>query len=318
MNAFLGICTLFPMLAAIVAYFAGKKLSASRNVITILATSITFILTLIIALSKDASAFTVPLLGLSFKGIGFHAVYAVITAFMWLCAALISPQYFKGHHNLDRYNFFFLITLGATLGVFLSEDLITTFTFFEIMSFTSYAWVIQDENKDAMAAGKTYLTVAVLGGMVCLMGLFLLWNVTGTLAIDQLSTAIEEVGKSTKLYVAAFCMLVGFGAKAGLFPLHIWLPKAHPVAPAPASALLSGVLTKTGVFGIIVITGQILHEDHIWGYTLLALATVTMVLGAVLAVFSINLYGNCFALLTDVQLYNIPIHIPYIPRNFGI
>ena len=56
------------------------------------------------------------------------------------------------------------------------------------------------------------------------------------------------------LYVAGACLLFGFGAKAGAFPLHIWLPKAHPVAPAPASALLSGILTKAGIFGILVLS----------------------------------------------------------------
>ena len=88
---------------------------------------------------------------------------------------------------------------------------------------------------------------------------------------------------------AGVCCLVGFGAKAGMFPLHIWLPKAHPVAPAPASALLSGILTKSGVFGILVVSRYLLWADTDWNQLLLLLGTVTMVLGAVLALFSIDL-----------------------------
>ena len=84
-------------------------------------------------------------------------------------------------------------------------------------------------------------------------------------------------------------MLVGFGAKAGAFPLHIWLPKAHPVAPAPASALLSGILTKTGVFGILVITSNLFLYDTTWGMLILILGTITMFGGAFLAVFSVDL-----------------------------
>lgn len=175
------------------------------------------------------------------------------------------------------------------MGVFLSADLITTFIFFEIMSFASYMWVVHEQDKEAMAAGKTYLTIAVLGGMVLLMGLFLLYSITGTLVISELYTAVVKAGSSTKLYVAAFCMLFGFGAKAGLFPMHIWLPKAHPVAPAPASALLSGILTKSGIFGMLIITANIMRGDELWGYTILILGTITMVLGAVIAVFSTNL-----------------------------
>ena len=74
-----------------------------------------------------------------------------------------------------------------------------------------------------------------------------------------------------------------------MFPLHIWLPKAHPVAPAPASALLSGILTKSGVFGILVIARNLFRADVAWGDAVLFLGVVTMVLGAVLAVFSVDL-----------------------------
>ena len=277
-------CIFLPFVAAFVS--AIIKNEKFRNLIVVLSTFTSFALTVA---TTQGEAQTITLSSLNFNVGGFNSVYAIIAAFMWFAAALLSPQYFKGHHKLSRYYFFFLFTMGATLGVFLSADLMTTFIFFEIMSFTSYMWVIQEGTKDAMDAGKTYLAIAVLGGMVALMGLFLLYNITGTLVISELYSAIQTAGKSTKLYVAAFCLLFGFGAKSGMFPLHIWLPKAHPVAPAPASALLSGVLTKTGVFGILVVTGQILRDDHIWGYTLLALATITMVLGAVIAVFSNNL-----------------------------
>ena len=84
-------------------------------------------------------------------------------------------------------------------------------------------------------------------------------------------------------------MLFGFGAKAGMFPLHFWLPKAHPVAPAPASALLSGILTKCGILGILVLTAQVFVHDLTWGSVILTLGVFGMVVGAVLAVFSVNL-----------------------------
>ena len=277
-------CVFLPFIMAIAsALLKNEKL---RNFIVILATFTS--LGCAIALSQVPDRI-VSISSLYFHIGGFNTTYAVIAAFMWFAAALLSPQYFKGHHKLSRYYFFFLLTMGATLGVFLSADLLTTFIFFEIMSFASYMWVVQEETKEAMEAGKTYLAIAVLGGMVALMGLFLLYNITGTLMISDLYSAVSVAGKSKMLYISAFCLLFGFGAKAGMFPLHIWLPKAHPVAPAPASALLSGVLTKTGVFGILVVTGQVLPGDKIWGYTVLTLATVTMVLGAVIAVFSNNL-----------------------------
>ena len=289
MNLIISICVFAPFLMAILTYFLGKKSELVRNTLSI---ATCFAVLGIMVYSFFCGAYeesTLSVLSLNFSFSGFQSIYGIVTAFMWFGASLLSVQYFKGHHDLARYYFFFLFTLGATMGVFLSADLITTFIFFEIMSFTSYTWVVQDKNKDAIAAGKTYLTVAVVGGMVCLMGLFLLYNITGTLAINELYSALKDAEKTTELYAAAFCMLVGFGAKAGLFPLHIWLPKAHPVAPAPASALLSGVLTKTGVFGMLIITSRIMVADEIWGYTLLILGAITMVLGAVLGVLSTNL-----------------------------
>ncbi|MBO7179606.1 MAG: NADH dehydrogenase [Clostridia bacterium] len=289
MNLITLICVFFPFITATITYFIGKKSDVIRNTLTIGSCFLVLAVMVYGFFSGTADEQTFSLLSMTFVFNGFQCIYGIITAFMWFCAALLSPKYFKGHHDLSRYYFFFLFTLGATMGVFLSGDLITTFIFFEIMSFTSYTWVVQDKTESALSAGKTYLTVAVIGGMVCLMGLFMLNNITGTLVINELYDVLKGIEKSTGLYVAAFCMLVGFGAKAGLFPLHIWLPKAHPVAPAPASALLSGVLTKTGIFGMLIITTRIMHEDEIWGYSLLLLGTITMVLGAILAVFSTNL-----------------------------
>lgn len=83
-------------------------------------------------------------------------------------------------------------------------------------------------------------------------------------------------------------MLFGFGAKAGMFPLHVWLPKAHPVAPAPASALLSGILTKTGVYGVLIVSCDILRYDPSWGIAVLVFGVLTMFFGALLA-FSVRI-----------------------------
>lgn len=228
-------------------------------------------------------------LGLSFRLDGFRVLYVLIATFMWLMAMLFSTEYMKHYENKKRYYIFSALTYVATVGVFLSADLFTVFLFFEIMSFTSYVWVAQDEKKESLRAGDTYLAIAVMGGLVLLMGLFLLYDMTGTLAMDELLFAREPYLGTTKLYLAGGCILFGFGAKAGAFPLHVWLPKAHPVAPAPASALLSGILTKAGIFGILVISCEIFLGDIKWATLILTIGIITMFLGALLALFSINL-----------------------------
>ena len=281
---------LLPVAAAIAAallpdrHDGGKRLGGMAIFFTLL----TLLAMVYLAAAADDAAITVPVMGLSFRFGGFQKVYGLVVCFMWFVSALLSPQYFDGHHHLKRYYFFFLICQGFTAGVFLSADLYTTFLFFELMSLSSYVWVVQEETPDAMDAGKTYLTIAVLGGLVTLMGLFLLYDATGTLVIAELHDACAALERS-RLWAAGLCILFGFAAKAGLFSLHIWLPKAHPVAPAPASALLSGVLTKAGIFGVLLLTAQVLTDDQGWGMLLLVLGAITMVLGAVMAVFSTNL-----------------------------
>jgi len=218
-------------------------------------------------------------------------IYCYIALFMWGVSLLFSKEYFAHYSHKARYYAFMLITMFATIGVFLSKDLFILFIFFEIMSLSSYVWVVQEETEEALKAGVTYLAIAVIGGMVMLMGLFLLNNTIGTLKISELYTAVQNVWdeKSSRIYTAGFLMLFGFGAKAGMFPLHFWLPKAHPVAPAPASALLSGILTKCGIFGILILTSKVFVHDLIWGSVILTLGVLGMVTGAVLAVFSVNL-----------------------------
>lgn len=279
-----------PMVAAFVSYLIGRVSKKGRDYFVSIVSIVEFVLALMLVMMDDGQEgmlVYVPEVcgtGLTFTIDGFRVLYAAIACFMWMMTTLFSKEYFAHYRNRNRYYMFQLITLGATAGIFLSADLYTTFIFFEIMSLSSYVWVAHDEKQESMRAAETYLAVAIIGGLCLLMGLFLLYNQTGTLQINELYEACQ--GKN--VYPACLCMLVGFGAKAGAFPLQIWLPKAHPVAPAPASALLSGILTKTGIFGVLVISCQILLHDPVWGAFILIIGLITMFLGALLAVFSID------------------------------
>ncbi|MBQ8314254.1 MAG: sodium:proton antiporter [Lachnospiraceae bacterium] len=235
---------------------------------------------------------------LRFATDGFRVVYALLATLLWVMTLLFSKQYFYRHRHLTRYFVFYFITFFAVLGVFFAADLLTLFLFFEIMSFTSYVWVAQEETDAALRASKTYLAVAVIGGLSMLMGIFMLEHAFGTLMISDMREAATAFlageggnfgNRQTYLYVAAALLTVGFGGKAGVFPLHIWLPKAHPAAPAPASALLSGMLTKCGIFGMLLVNCHLLFADGTWGKVILVLGTITMVLGAVSALFSVDI-----------------------------
>ena len=278
------ILVFLPILMGLVAYFVGKKNESVRDIIAIV-TSIVEVLLMVYVVIKYP--ITNTLIGMEFKADGFRSIFALIATFIWMCTIIFSKEYMHHYEKKNRYYLFYLITLGATVGVFLSSSLWTTFMFFEMMSLTSFVLVIHDERKESLSAGNTYLSIAIISGMILLMGMFILQVELKTLRFDEIYALCKD-GINPKVYAAGICLLLGFGAKAGMFPLHTWLPKSYQVAPAPATALLSGILSKAGVFGIIIVVNYIFPSVKSFAIILLILALITMLLGAVLAVFSIN------------------------------
>ena len=228
--------------------------------------------------------------GLQFTADGFRIVYGLIALWMWALTTLFSFEYFEHEKkHLKRYWVFTIITFIATEGVMFSATLMTSFIFFEILSLTSFTWVIHEETPEAIRAAKTYFFIAIIGGLILFMGLAMMAFTVGTPDYDHLREAIALSEHPKMTFAAGICIIIGFGAKAGMFPLHIWLPKSHPVAPSPASALLSGILTKVGIFGILMTAVPGFLGDGTFGMIILILGTVTMALGAVIALFSVNL-----------------------------
>ncbi|MEG1847448.1 MAG: complex I subunit 5 family protein [Lachnospiraceae bacterium] len=286
----------YPIIGALVSYLVGRYHKAARDYVADFIVITEFLCFVVLFKQVGVDGMTMDFVWKEFCGMGLHisldgfrVLYGTIAAFMWMMTTIFSKEYFKHYRNRNRYYLFNLLTLGATVGVFLSANLYTTFIFFEIMSFTSYVWVAHDERKESMRAAETYLAIAIIGGLVMLMGLFLLYDAIGTLEMSQLLAGVQAYSDRGRIYAAGLCLLFGFAAKAGAFPLHIWLPKAHPVAPAPASALLSGILTKAGIFGILVISCNIFLYDKRWGLLIVALGVLTMVGGAILALFGVDL-----------------------------
>ena len=124
-------------------------------------------------------------MGLHFQMDGFRLIYVGIAVLMWAVSDVFSLEYMAHYEKRRRYYVFFWATFLATVGVFLSADFYTTFIFFEIMSFTSYVWVVFDERTESKKSAETYVAVAVIGGMVMLMGLFILYDMLGTLQIGR-------------------------------------------------------------------------------------------------------------------------------------
>ncbi len=239
-----------PLLAALWAPVLGRRHAVARDLLALgvaggaLAGSLGLLQPLDAGLQLQAE---VPLMlgALRFVVDRFSALFAIFSTFVWLCATLFAVAYFRHKPGAGRYHAASLATLGAQLGVVLAGDLLTLYLFFEALGLIALLLVIHSGTLAARRAAIQYFWLTVLGGMSLLAGIMMVQAVGG----GPLDTPLAALGVQAPP-AAAVLMVLGFGVKAGMVPLHVWLPNAHPVAPAPASALLSGVMIKAGAYGI--------------------------------------------------------------------
>jgi formate hydrogenlyase subunit 3/multisubunit Na+/H+ antiporter MnhD subunit len=223
--------------------------------------------------------------GLGFVMDGFRAIFSVITAFVWFLTTLVVPEQLGGKPR-NWYSFFSLLTLGATLGVFLSADFFTTYVFFEVMTFASYGMILQSTQANARQSGAIYLTFGIVGGLAMLLGMAGLYTITGTLEFSELLLLDSLALDQSTLWVSGLLIFFGFAVKSGVFPVHITLAPAYEAAPAPASAILSSILSKTGVYGLVLVSMYVFRNQPAWSLLMLAFGLLTMYAGAILALFN--------------------------------
>lgn len=202
---------------------------------------------------------------------------------------LVSPVIaLYGYHYLDKpeacwrvavSHFFFTLLIAAMVLVTVAANMVTFALAWELMSLASYFLVMYDyEKEETQAAGYLYLLFTQTGALFIFAAFAVISTSTGSLSFDQ----IGQLPHSIKL-VAFFLAFVGFGSKAGVFPLHIWLPHAHPAAPSHVSALLSGVMIKMGIYGILRIYLLLDDPTPIFPRAILLCGMVSGVLGVVYA-----------------------------------
>lgn len=224
-----------------------------------------------------------PPLGMSFVVDPLGLYFGLIVAGIWLLVSIYSVAYFEHDERAGRFLSASMLSFAGTLGVAFAGDMFTLFLFFELMSLAAYVLIVHDQTQEAVAAGFKYLLMTIGGSLGIFFGLIATFHASGTLSFYP-----GHLGASAGGVVAFVGYLIGFGIKAGLFPLHIWLPDAHPVAPSPASALLSGLMIKTGAFGLIRVFWQFFGRDYLastgWVGILLVLSAITIFLGSAVAI----------------------------------
>lgn len=218
-------------------------------------------------------------------------IFLLLTEFMWLLSANYSEVYLKHEEHTKRYLVYYLISLGAILGICCSGNMITMYLFYEWMTLSLVALVLHTQTLDAIGAAMKFLFYSVAGAFMGFAGIAVMAQFTDNPTMDFQAGGFLNMelvkGNETLLLIMTMVMILGFGCKAGMFPLHAWLPTAHPVAPAPASALLSGNVTKMGVLAVIRVVYYGIGADFIrgtWVQTVwLILALVTIFMGSMLA-----------------------------------
>ncbi len=224
-----------------------------------------------------------------FKADGISRFFAAVTTVVWLAAGLYSFSYMSREKREKGYYGFYLIVYGILLGLDFAGNIITFYVFYELMTLASLPLVMHTRTREAVLAGLKYLFFSLAGAYMVLFGIYFLNRYANTLTFTAggvLDMSLLE-GKGGLLLTAAFLMLFGFGVKAGMYPMHVWLTAAHPVAPAPASAALSGVIVKAGVLGVVRTVYFLFGTEFIRGTwvqkTWLALILVTILTGSAMA-----------------------------------
>lgn len=286
MNNLVMLVVLLPFISAPIAIIAGKIHGKVRDYFSTFVTLITFILasSLFPAVSRNPIRFNFPTLPWTISiNLDLLAliIITLISFLSWL-ATLYSTGYMKSG-DLNKYYAFLLFFLGAMNGTVLAGDLFTMFFFWELMTLSAFFLVIFHNDKRSINAGIKYFIMSEMGVLCMLLSIAVIFFSEGTVNIVLLSNAkLALQSNSTHLLLLLF--LIGAGVKAGMFPLHTWLPDAHPVAPSPVSALLSGVMIKVGIYLIFRIFWQIFVPIISWQFGLCALGSLSILIGMMMAI----------------------------------
>ncbi len=216
-------------------------------------------------------------------------VFVTLTSIIWVLVGIYAFAYMEHEGKEGRFFSFYILVYLVLIALELAGNLVTLYFFYELMTLTSMPLVLHNGSREAIMAALKYLFYSMCGAYCALFGIYFLYKYCDTLTFKAGGTLNMTLvsGNETILLIAVFMMLIGFGAKAGMFPLHSWLTAAHPISPAPASAVLSSIIVKGGVLAIIRSVYYIVGVDFIKGSWVqnawIALTLLTVFMGSMLA-----------------------------------
>jgi multicomponent Na+:H+ antiporter subunit D len=257
-----------------------------------------------------------PPYGIEIRFDELSAASAVILGLI-LLALIFSWRYVQkelDERSVVPYYSLFLLNTAGMVGFVVTGDIFNLFVFLEILSLSAYALVAIGGERIAEMAAFKYLLMGAISSLAILLGIAFLYSITGTLNMYDLHQRLQHTPYLKTASLAFSLFLIGFCVKAAIFPLHIWLPDAHAIAPCPVSALLSGLVVKSGILGILRIISiyglhSVLNLTFLNSF-LAWLGTISIVLGAFFAFFQ-----------NDIKMmlaYSTISNIGYIVLGIGL
>lgn len=215
---------------------------------------------------------------------GLASLMLLVVSLVAFLVMIYSLSYMNAYSGRWQFHTLFLLMLAGMNGVVITGDLFNLFVFLEVASLASYALVAFGTGKHELEAAFKYAVMGSLGSLLLLLGIAFLYGYTGTLNMAHMAERLGELGVAPITVAALVLLLSGFALKAAIVPFHSWLPDAHPSAPAPISAMLSGVLIKSlGVYTIARLVFNVYGASPDLLNLLLVLGAVSMGIGVILA-----------------------------------
>ncbi len=211
------------------------------------------------------------------------AFMVMVISLLVTVSALYSLNYVQEYCGRGAWSMglFLNLFIASMVALVVMDNAFYFIILFEMMSLASWFLVIADQDDKSIRAGLLYFFIAHAGSILIMIAFFLMWRESGSLDFDSFRQLSLSPAMASVVFLLGF---FGFGAKAGMLPLHSWLPQAHPAAPSHASALMSGVMVKIGIFGIIKVGIDLLGATQgWWGIVVLAFGAVSSVLGVMYA-----------------------------------
>jgi len=226
-----------------------------------------------------------PPIGICLVLDGLSVLMLVTVNIIAFLAVLYSISYMEGYTAKPKFYCLFLLMVAGINGVVVTGDFFNLFVFIEIASIASYALVAFGTEHEELEASFKYMVMGSLSSVFILLGIAFLYSYTSTLNMADMAQRLLEKGGGQVIFFATVLFIFGFGLKAAIVPFHAWLPDAHPSAPAPISAMLSGVLIKVlGVYALVRIFFNVLGVSTQILSILMVLGTVSIMAGVLLAI----------------------------------